>query len=155
MASKSRSVVEKFWAPFKDGAPTGEAAEEWKNSFAEDAVWEMPFAPAPVPRVIEGRAAIGHFADWLFAVAPDLHILRISIAETEDPAVVVVEMQMASTLAINGRAYANTYCTIMRVVDDKIALFREYFDPNVVVDAFTLEEIAKGLAEITAAAAAA
>lgn len=154
MASKSRSVVEKFWAPFEDGAPTGETAEEWKNSFAEDAVWEMPFAPAPVPRAIEGRAAIGHFADWLFSVAPDLHIRSISIAETDDPAVVFVEMQMASTLAINGRAYANTYCTVMHVVDGKVALFREYFDPNIVVEAFTVEAIAKGLAEITAAVAA-
>ena len=155
MGSDSLDVVEKFWAPFTHGAaPTGVAAAEWKNTFAEDAIWEMPYAPAPLPKAIEGRALIGHFADWLFSVAPDLRAVELSIQPMGDPSLVLVEMQMASTLAINGRSYSNTYVSVMRVVDNKIALFREYFNPLVVLDAFSTDEIEAGLQQVTAAAAA-
>jgi len=153
MTSESRRVVEEFWAPFEHGSPTGEAADRWKDLFAEDAVWEMPFAPAPVPTTVAGRALIGHFADWLFAAVPDLRLLAFDVRETADPQVVVLEMQMTSPVTHTGRTYANTYCSVMRVVDGRIALFREYFDPTVVVDAFSVEVLEAGIGQVMAAAA--
>lgn len=155
MSLSSREVVEDFWAPFEVGAPTGKAKEEWKNRWAADAVWEMPFAPEPLPRVIEGGQVIGHFADWLFAIAPDLHVVELSIRATEDPDLVVMEVQMTSTLGHNGRTYANSYCSLIRVVDGKIALFREYFDPTVVREAFGEDGLEKAVDHVMAAVSAA
>jgi ketosteroid isomerase-like protein len=154
MDSGSRQVVEEFWAPFEVGAPTGEAAQAWKDRWATDGVWEMPFAPDPLPKVIEGQKVIGHFADWLFAIAPDLRVVELSIEETKDPALVLMEVRLTSTLADSGRPYANTYCSLMRIVDGKIKLFREYFDPTVVLDAFGVDGLEKGLGQVMAAAAA-
>ncbi|MGE4427267.1 MAG: nuclear transport factor 2 family protein [Solirubrobacteraceae bacterium] len=153
MTSQSRRVVEEFWAPFESGSPTGEAAERWKGLFAEDGVWEMPFAPAPVPEVVAGRVLIGHFADWLFAAVPDLRLVSFDARETADPQVILIEMQMTSPVTYTGRTYANTYCSLMRIVDGRVALFREYFDPTVVLDAFGVEVLEAGIGQVMAAAA--
>lgn len=150
--SENRRIVEQFWAALDNGVPSGAELEAWKDQFAEDAVWEMPYAPEPLAREVPGRKVIGHFIDWFFAAAPDLHTVSLTVHDTTDPELFILELRGAATLSLNGRTYANNYCTHMRIRDGKIVLFREYFDPNVVLDAFGYEELAKGMSQIMAAA---
>ena len=148
----NRAIVEQFWGALDDGLPNGEALEAWKNTFAEDAVWEMPFAPKPLAEAVPGRHLIGHFIDWFFDSVPDLHIDSLIIHDTTDPELFVLELHGTATVSQTGKIYANTYCTHMRIRDGKIVLFREYFNPDVVLEAFGRDEIAKGMSVVMAAA---
>lgn len=150
--AENRSVVDGFWSDLDGGPPTGAALETWKKWFADDAVWEMPFAPEPLAKAVPGGALIGHFVDWFFASVPDLAIGSLVVHDTTDPELFVLELQGKATVAQNGKIYANTYCTHMRVRDGKVVLIREYFDPTVVVEAFGVEVIAEGMATVMAAA---
>lgn len=150
--SDNRKVVDQFWAALDDGPPRGADLESWKDTFADDAVWEMPFASAPLPRSVPGRHLIGHFVDWFFTAAPDLRIVSSVVHETTDPELFILELHGEAHLSLNGNTYANNYCTHMRVRNGKIVLFREYFDPDEVVRAFGRDEIVKGMEQVIAAA---
>ncbi len=148
----NRSVVERFWEALDDGPPRGGALETWKDNFAEDAVWEMPFAPEPLADSVPGRHLIGHFIDWFFESVPDLRIDSLIVHDTTDPELFVLELQGTATVTQTGKIYANTYCTHMRIRDGKVVLIREYFNPEVVLEAFGRDEIAKGMSTVMAAA---
>lgn len=150
--AENRKVVDSFWGDLDGGPPTGAALETWKGWFAQDAVWEMPFAPEPLAKVVPGGALIGHFVDWFFESVPDLAIDSLVVHDTTDPELFVLELHGKATVAQNGNIYANTYCTHMRIRDGKVALIREYFDPNVVEQAFGAELIAEGMSKVMAAA---
>ncbi|NKY33029.1 SnoaL-like domain-containing protein [Nocardia speluncae] len=150
--AENRKVVDHFWSDLDGGPPSGAKLEEWKDWFAEEAVWEMPFAPEPLAKAVPGRALIGHFVDWFFGSVPDLVIDSLVVHDTTDPELFVLELHGRATVAQNGNIYANTYCTHMRARDGKVTLIREYFDPNVVVGAFGVELIGEGMATVMAAA---
>jgi ketosteroid isomerase-like protein len=150
--AENRKVVEGFWGDLDSGPPTGQELETWKEWFADDAVWEMPFAPEPLAKSVPGRDLIGHFVDWFFKSVPDLQIDSLVVHDTTDPELFVLELHGKATVAQNGKIYANTYCTHMRIKDGKVVLMREYFDPNIVVGAFGVEVIAEGMSEVMAAA---
>jgi ketosteroid isomerase-like protein len=148
----NRATVERFWKALEEGPPRGAALEAWKDTFAEDSVWEMPFAPEPLTKSVPGRHLIGHFVDWFFESVPDLRIDSLTVHETTDPELFVLELHGTATVSQNGKTYANTYCTHMRIRDGRIVLFREYFNPDVVLEAFGYDEIAKGMSSVLAAA---
>lgn len=148
----NRATVERFWGALDDGPPRGEALEAWKDIFAEDAVWEMPFAPEPLADTVPGRHLIGHFVDWFFYSVPDLRIDSLTVHDTTDPELFILELHGKATVTQTGKIYANTYCTHMRIRDGKVALIREYFNPNVVVEAFGRDVIAEGMSAVMAAA---
>jgi ketosteroid isomerase-like protein len=148
----NRATVERFWKALDEGPPRGAALEAWKATFAEDGVWEMPFAPEPLAKSVPGRHLIGHFIDWFFDSVPDLRIDSLTVHDTTDPELFVLELRGTATVSQTGKIYANTYCTHMRIRDGKIVLFREYFNPNVVLEAFGYDEIAKGMSAVLTAA---
>lgn len=150
--AENRKVVDSFWADLDGGPPTGTALEAWKDWFARDAVWEMPFAPEPLVKAVPGGELIGHFIDWFFESVPDLVIDSLVVHDTTDPELFILELHGRATVAQNGKIYANTYCTHMRIRDGKVALIREYFDPSVVEEAFGRDLIAEGMAKVLAAA---
>jgi ketosteroid isomerase-like protein len=150
--AENRKVVDGFWGDLADGPPTGAELEDWKDWFAQDAVWEMPFAPEPLAKSVPGRALIGHFVDWFFESVPDLVIDSLVVHDTTDPELFVLELHGRATVKQNGNIYANTYCTHMRVRDGKVVLIREYFDPNIVEHAFGGDLIAEGMSKVMAAA---
>jgi ketosteroid isomerase-like protein len=150
--AENRKVVDGFWGDLDSGPPTGKELESWKDWFAEDAVWEMPFAPEPLAKSVPGRQLIGHFIDWFFKSVPDLKIDSLVVHDTTDPELFVLELHGEGTVTQNGNVYANTYCTHMRIRGGKVVLIREYFDPNIVEQAFGVEVIAEGMSQVMAAA---
>src|SRR3546814_19274652 len=71
---ENKKIVEKFFGYLQSPLPSGSDLVEMKNMFSDDAVWEMPFMPAPLEKAIPGRALIGNFIAWLFASVPDMRI---------------------------------------------------------------------------------
>ena len=150
--AENRKVVDGFWGDLEGGPPTGAELEKWKSWFADDAVWEMPFAPEPLATSVPGAALIGHFVDWFFESVPDLAIDSLVVHDTTDPELFILELHGKATVKQNGNIYANTYCTHMRIRDGRVILMREYFDPNVVEQAFGTDLIAEGMSKVMAAA---
>lgn len=109
--------------------------------WAEDAVQEMPYAPAYFPSRVVGREAlIAQYAGWPQNAGKARFTDGIRFYPTRDPGVVLVEYRGITDIVPTGRIYDQHYIGVFHVEDGKIALFREYFDPNVFVHAFALDE---------------
>ncbi|API59817.1 hypothetical protein BSL82_11230 [Tardibacter chloracetimidivorans] len=152
---ENKKIVEKFFGYLQSPLPSGSDLVEMKNMFSDDAVWEMPFMPAPLEKAIPGRALIGHFLDWFFAAVPDMRISDRVVHPTLDPNLFVIEFKANATVTMTGKPYNQTYILNMQIRDGKLALLREHFDSMVVWESFGgYDGLLEGGAKIQEAAAA-
>lgn len=111
----------------------------WTDLCADDVVAEFPFAPAGSPARIEGREAL---YDYLRGY-PDLIDVReiptTKIYTTDDPDVVIVEWSVAGSVVTNGNPYDMRYATFITFRGGLIANYREYWNPQVFLDALSGE----------------
>jgi uncharacterized protein len=105
--------------------------------FAPDAVIEVPFAgPSGMPARLEGREAIRENARRVMASPLRLEDFEVAeLYQTQDPEVVIVEMQAKGTVTTTGRSFTATSIQILRIRDGQIVLFRDFADPRVLEDA--------------------
>lgn len=124
-----REVIERVHRLAADYDMTGQA-----DLYAPDGVLEWPFAPAGVPRRIEGRERI---RDVLASLEPavkaaDTRLTAIpttAIHETTDPEVVIVEFEAQAEVPATGETVSLPYIQLFRIRDGQILLFRDYFGP--------------------------
>jgi ketosteroid isomerase-like protein len=122
--------------------------------FAEDGVMEYPFALPGQPRQLRGReeirayfAAVGG-ARQLFAMDGVDALVR----ETDDPEVVVAEIEHHGRSLATGEAYRFRALGVIRVRDGQIVSYQDYMDPIAV--ARLLGRTADLAAALTSATAA-
>ncbi len=103
--------------------------------FADDIVFRLPFAPAPVPQRTEGKAAVLEvYAGFPSLVSPlGFHDIQIDALAEEGK--FVAEYRSDCTMLPTGAPYRNAYIGRFTVRDGKIAEFAEYFDPVVFLEA--------------------
>jgi uncharacterized protein len=99
--------------------------------FAPDAVMEFPFAPPGQPSRVEGLEQLhdylGHYPELL-----DVRELRdVTVHETTDPEVVIVEFKAAGTVVATARPYEATYIAVLTVRDGLLHHYRDYWNPLV------------------------
>src|SRR3546814_1256245 len=99
---ENKKIVEKFFGYLQSPLPSGSDLVEMKNMFSDDAVWVMPFMPAPLEKAIPARALIGHFLEWSFAAVPDLRISARVVHPTLDPPLFVIECKDKATVNMHG-----------------------------------------------------
>ena len=124
-----REVVERVHRLAAEYDMTGQA-----ELYAPDGVLEWPFAPAGVPRRIEGRERIREVLASLEPAvkAADTRLTAIptvDIHETTDPEVVIVEFEARAEVPATGETFPLPYIQLFRVRDGQILLFRDYFGP--------------------------
>lgn len=110
--------------------------EAWSKLWTEDVVQEMPFSPAGFPTRVAGRdALIKHYSGLPEAYGkiafPDLVIYAML-----DPNWVLAEYRGEIDVLATNRPYNNHYCGLFHLKAGRIALFREYYNPTVLVEAF-------------------
>jgi ketosteroid isomerase-like protein len=111
------------------------------DMFADDGVLELPNR-ADGPRVMAGRSEVGEFLAIPPQALKDMPIVDRRYYETTDPSVVVAEYRSEGTTR-QGRPYRNRYIALFEFdTSGKIALWREYFDPQAVRDAFAPAPVA-------------
>jgi ketosteroid isomerase-like protein len=99
--------------------------------FAEDGVLEYPFAWPGQPRELRGQAAIRDY----FAAAPgsrelfDLDGVDVLVRDTDDPEVVVAEIEHHGRSRATGEAYRFRALGVIRVRAGRIVSYRDYLDP--------------------------
>jgi ketosteroid isomerase-like protein len=115
--------------------------DEIVERFAPDGVMELPFAPGRMQRRYVGRDAILRFQQFARDAFSEFAMTIDAIHETSDPHVVIAEHRSDGVVAENGRRYQNRYITLVEFDDDgRVVLWREYYDPAVVVQAFRARE---------------
>jgi ketosteroid isomerase-like protein len=97
---------------------------------AEDAVFEMPFAPQGFQRRFVGRENIIAFVQTIPAIidAENLHDVRLETYNS-DPGEIVAEYRSDMVIKPHGAEYRNEYVSRFTVRDGRIARFAEYYDP--------------------------
>jgi uncharacterized protein len=111
-------------------------ADGLADLFAPDAVIEMPFGGPPgAPARLEGREAIREYSRQV--VASPLRLESYEVAElyqTQDPEVVIVEMQGKVTVTTTGRSFTATSIQVLRIREGHIVLVRDFANPRVLAD---------------------
>jgi ketosteroid isomerase-like protein len=99
----------------------------------EDAVFEVPYADM----VAKGRSEfLKVFSETTAQLFDNLTFAVESIYVCDPPpATVVVEYRSRATLRSTGKPYRNQYVGIFVIRDERIDLWREYFNPMELVEA--------------------
>ncbi|MEZ7128667.1 nuclear transport factor 2 family protein [Nonomuraea sp. AD125B] len=109
------------------GYLSGEHDDE--EVWAEDVVVETPFAAPGRPRRIEGRAAFLGLARPGRAALPfRLEMSEVTVHETADPGVVIVEYELGAALPGTGERRSAPFIGVLRARDGQVAHWREYQD---------------------------
>ncbi len=99
--------------------------------FAEDGVLEYPFALPGQPPELRGREAIrAHFSRGSGSRALfEMDGVDARVRETDDPEVVVAEIEHFGRSRITGEAYRLRALGVIRVHDGHITHYEDYMDP--------------------------
>src|SRR5205085_7027594 len=101
-----------------------------RSLLAEDAVFEMPYAPDGFERRFVGRENILAFVETVPAMidAENLHDVRLETLHS-DPGEVIAEYKSDMVIKPTGLEYRNDYVSRFTVRDGQITRFAEYYDP--------------------------
>ncbi|MFZ0217083.1 MAG: nuclear transport factor 2 family protein [Candidatus Dormiibacterota bacterium] len=106
---------------------------EYADAFAADGVFELPFAPAGLPRRIEGREQIRAF---LMAASERMGVAdrtwtfdSVAFHGTTDPEVIVTEFDVSGRDPAAGRSYRFANLQVRRVRAGEILSLRDYWNP--------------------------
>lgn len=110
-------------------------AEGQASLFADDGIWELPFAPKNIPHRIEGKAQILMLATAGMNRSKQsgrriTGYQNIAIHTTADPDSIIVEFTLEGQTA-DKQAYTIPYVQLLQTKNGKIALLRDYFPGEV------------------------
>ncbi|MFC0531564.1 nuclear transport factor 2 family protein [Phytohabitans kaempferiae] len=116
-------------ASLRSGDVTG-----WVDLCAEDVVFEFPYAPAGRPQRLEGKKAV---ASYLSVLPGSIEVTKepqVTVHQTVDPNKAIIEMQIEGRVTATGAPYDQSYVVVLTVADGLITLYRDYWNPLVVID---------------------
>ncbi|MGD1317810.1 nuclear transport factor 2 family protein [Chryseobacterium sp. 2R14A] len=128
----AENVFHKHLSMFTDGM----SKEDYANLFTEDAVQEYPYAPAPFATKIEGRDAIAAYIENVVKGATNWNFTDFNFSSTSNPDVFFVEFQGSALVTSTGKTYNQLFIARITMSGDKIANFKEYWNPTWILDAF-------------------
>jgi uncharacterized protein len=107
-------------------------ADSQAELFHEDGVWELPFAPDPLPKKIVGREAIRAFGKLGMESSKRrnrrlLQYDQLRIHETKQEDLIIVEFKLEGEVTTDRSTYTIPFIQVMQVKDGKIILLRDYF----------------------------
>ncbi|MCP3757265.1 nuclear transport factor 2 family protein [Streptomyces sp. TBY4] len=108
--------------------------EEWVDGFTEDGVLEFPYPAWGLPTRMQGREAL------LAQMTIFREQLKVEFSEpcfytAGEDGLVVAAFTGECTLLTTGGQYHQTYLSVVRFEQVQIALFRDFWDPWLVMEA--------------------
>ena len=105
----------------------------------DDAVFDVAYSPetSSFPNPVKGAKAIqGMFETGVASMFSrlDFEVLETYLGQESD--VIVVEYASSGVAAPTGRPYSNRYVGIFTVSDGRVARWREYHNPECMIEAF-------------------
>lgn len=109
------------------------AGSQTLDLFTDDVVFEFPYAPAGLPVRLDGLASL---ADHLARVGPMLELRAFTLhAVHPSEATVIVEFSCRGKGVATGLPYDQDYISVVTLREGRIARYRDYWNPIVVLDA--------------------
>lgn len=112
----------------------------WVDTFAEDAVLELPYAPANYPQQLQGKAEIYEYVKDYPKHIDLRDISEVAVHQTLDPKTLVVEALGEGLVVATGKPYRVRYVWVITVEGGKIVRQRDYWNPVTVLDALGGDE---------------
>ncbi len=101
---------------------------------ADEFVLELPFRSDGGPRRLHGENALA-FVAGLAKLLSELNFTDV-VVHGALPSGLIVAEYASNGLTRSGRGYLNRYVAFFAVTHGRIEVWREYFDPTVVAEAF-------------------
>lgn len=109
--------------------------DNYGELWAEDAVLEFPYAPAGNPAKLVGKTTIiSYFKDALKQLT-GLRFFEVQFFPSLEPDVLFIEFQGEAKISSSGRRYDQTYIGRLHMKNGKIASYREFYNPKVLLEA--------------------
>ncbi|MER6252765.1 nuclear transport factor 2 family protein [Streptomyces sp. NPDC001584] len=108
--------------------------EEWVDGFTEDGILEFPYPAWGLPTRVQGREAL------LAQMTIFREQLKVQFSEPHfytagEDGLIIGAFTGECTLLATGGQYHQTYLSVVRFEQDRIALFRDFWDPWLVMEA--------------------
>ncbi|CAH1191689.1 nuclear transport factor 2 family protein [Paenibacillus sp. JJ-223] len=107
--------------------------EKWFTLFSEDAVVEFPYAPAGYTQRLVGIEEIRNYIYELFKRMGILSFSSPNLLVTKDK--IVAEYTCNAVMTETERPYRQSYISVFHLKDGKITLFKDYWNPAVLLEA--------------------
>lgn len=100
--------------------------------FAENGIWEFPFAIGNMPTKIEGRKNIREFGREGMSRSKSagrriVNYSSVTIHQTQDFNTIIVEFELEGEILSPNSKYKIPFIQLLKVENGKIALLRDYF----------------------------
>lgn len=110
--------------------------DNWLDLLHDDLVLEFPYAYSlGMPGRIVGKETSVAYLASVMKHFPGLAFRNVSIEPMADPSTVLVQYEGGCTIA-SGARYEQVYITIQKFKDGKMILFREFWNPAAITEAF-------------------
>jgi uncharacterized protein len=130
MRRSDTEVVEQFFSTLE-----AMEMEAFFALWAEEGHQEMPFAPQGFPMLLDGKEAIRRQYGGLPDTYGRMLFPGLVVRPLEEQGWVFAEYQ-GEIEKLSGGSYNNRYCGLFHIEDGQIKLFREYFNPIILQEAF-------------------
>ncbi|WP_033290917.1 nuclear transport factor 2 family protein [Amycolatopsis jejuensis] len=120
----TEAVFERFLAASVDNR-----WDDLADLYAEDVVIEIPFAPAGVPTMTQGREELRKRFHQAASRRRITKADRVVVHQTSDPEVLVTEFDLHGEM--EGKPYVSTYAMVMTMREGRIVRSRDYSGPPV------------------------
>ena len=105
--------------------------------FAENGVWEFPFAIGSIPKKIEGRENIRNFGKMGMERSKNagrriVQYNSVIIHQTSDVNTIIVEFELEGEITETKKRYKIPYIQKLIVTDGKIKLLSDYFSMELI-----------------------
>jgi len=97
--------------------------------WSDDIHYEIPYAPAGVETVMDGKEAAGAMMKWTQGQFRDIRQTITGMFYDPDQNVVTVEALMSRIIHKTGKLYENRYIFVITLRDGLIVRFHEYLNP--------------------------
>jgi ketosteroid isomerase-like protein len=109
--------------------------QTWIDLFAEDAVFECPYAPLTTKR-FEGKAAIYNFLRTVFVQMSDWRFSNIRIYPTTNPNLAWAEFHGEAVAVATSRPYQQDFVVRLETREGRVIHYREYSNPMASIEAW-------------------
>lgn len=108
--------------------------ERWLGLFEEEAVFEFPYAPEDFPKRLTGKAEIRAHIEELPNLLKINKFSCLNLYTDSNKSTIIAEYNCDGTATQTGKPYMQTYISVIELHDGKIKLFKDYWNPLIVLD---------------------
>jgi ketosteroid isomerase-like protein len=116
-------------------AVTSGDLDGWLAQCTEDVVVEFPFAPPGRPRRVVGKEAVGQYLTAYPGQIEFDEVTHLEVHQSIDPDTAVIEMTATGRVRSTGARYEMSYVVVLKTVDGRMSLYRDYWNPLVALEA--------------------